>query len=284
MGKQKSMEAPSSSSLRWTDRMDKFFIDALMNEVVLGNRVDGSFTSHAYDNIVKECSEKMKLPLTKDHLKNRLKTIKKNFNEVFDLFGASGWGWNEVTAMFEYEDEVWDSLLQRKPEAKKWKNTPFPHFNLLAKLLSKDRATGDESGTAKEKRVHMTPTITESSDKSEGTMEGKMGDSKDSADSKKGKKRKATEDIFREEISIIKQGLDNVAQALREGNEVIEKGRPQVYTTQEVFEELSRMELDPITRRKAYRFLNAKQMRVRELFGLPPEERMVYLMEMMINE
>ncbi|XP_074272090.1 uncharacterized protein LOC141595996 [Silene latifolia] len=282
MGQQKKMEAPSSSSLRWTDRMDKVFIDALMNEVVLGNRVDGSFTSHAYDNIVKECSEKMNQPLTKAHLKNRLKTIKKNFNDVFDLFGASGWGWNEVTAMFDNEDEVWESLLEKKPEAKKWKNTPFPHFDLLAKLFSKDRATGAESATAKEKSVHMTATIIDSNDW--GTMEGKTGDSKDSADSKKGKKRKATEDVLREEISIIKQGLDNVAQALREGNEVIEKGRPRVYTSQEVFEELSRMELDQITRRKAYRFLSAKQTRVRELFGSPPEERKEYLIEMMIDD
>ncbi|XP_074296814.1 uncharacterized protein LOC141627444 [Silene latifolia] len=179
MGQQKKMEAPSSSSLRWTDRMDKVFIDALMNEVVLGNRIDGSFTSHAYDNIVKECSEKMNQPLTKAHLKNHLKTIKKNFNDVFDLFGASGWGWNEVTAMFDNEDEVWESLLE-------------------AKLFSKDRATGAESATAKGKSVHMTATIIDSNDW--GTMEGKTGDSKDSADSKKGKKRKATEDVLREEI------------------------------------------------------------------------------------
>ncbi|XP_074300340.1 L10-interacting MYB domain-containing protein-like [Silene latifolia] len=106
------MEALSSSSLRWTDRMDNVFIDALMNEVVLGNRVDGSFTSNAYNNIANECSEKMNQPLTKAHLKNRLKTIQKNFNDVFDLFGASGWGWNEVTAMFDNEDEVWESLLK----------------------------------------------------------------------------------------------------------------------------------------------------------------------------
>ncbi|KAK9725386.1 hypothetical protein RND81_05G140300 [Saponaria officinalis] len=278
------MEAPgSSTSLRWTVRMDKVFLDSLMNEVACGNRVDGQFTSHAYDNIIKECTEKLNHPFTKDHLKNRLKTIKSNFNEVFDLFGASGWGWNEDTEMFDNEEEVWESLLEKKPEARKWKNTPFHHFDLLAKLFSKDRATGNEAGTAKEKRLHMPSSISESSDKPESTLEAKTSDSKDSADSKKAK-RKTTQDILHEEISIIKEGLDNVAQALREGNEVLENGRPQVYRPQEVFEELSRMELDSLTRRKAYRFLNAKQTRVRELFRCPLDERKEYLMEMMLDE
>ncbi|KAK9671719.1 hypothetical protein RND81_12G049900 [Saponaria officinalis] len=268
-----------------------------MNEVACGNRVDGQFKSHAYDNIIKECTEKLNHPFTKDHLKNRLKIIKSNFNEVFDLFGASGWGWNEDTEMFDNEEEVWESLLGKKPEARKWKNTPFHHFDLLAKLFSKDRATRNEAGTwrtcsgmfvpcnrasigtdsnylchvsnPKSFRqntgyYNMPSTISESSDKPESTLEAKTSDSKESADSKKAK-RKTTQDILREEMSIIKEGLDNVAQGLREGNEVLENGRPQVYRPQEVFEELSRLELDSLTRRKAYHFLNAKQTRVREL-------------------
>ena len=72
--------------------MDKVFIEALTNEEVCGNRVDGQFTSRAYDNMLKACSEKLKFPFTKNHLKNRLKTLKSNFGEVKDLFNASGSG------------------------------------------------------------------------------------------------------------------------------------------------------------------------------------------------
>ncbi|KAK9740429.1 hypothetical protein RND81_03G034500 [Saponaria officinalis] len=276
MGKRKTMDGLTSSSLRWTMRMDKVLINALINEATCGNRVDGHFTSHAYENIIKECTEKLNHPFTKDNLKNRLKTIKSNFNEVFDLFGASGWGWNEETEMFENEDEVWESLLEVKPEAKKWKTTPFHHFDLLVKLFSKDRATGEDAGTTKEKRMQRNSTFSESGDKSESVVDAKMGDLGDSANSKKGK-RKVVEDFLREEISTIKQGLDNVAQALREGS-------LRIYTSHEIFEELSRMEFDQVTHRKAYRFLNAKQGRVRELFGCPLDDCKEYLMEMMTDE
>ena len=134
------------------------------------------------------------------------------------------------------------------------------------KLFSKDRATGEISGTAKEKKMKaMDESSFEKKDESLG--EAQPSDSADSSN-QKGKKRKS-EEVFQNELLFIKEGLDNVAQALREGNVIVERGRAQVYSPQEVFEELSKMEIDSLTHRKAYRFLNAKQSRIRELFGCP---------------
>ena len=62
--------------------------------------------------MVKACLGILEFPFTKDHLKNRLKTLKSNFGEVKDLFNASGWGWDEDTSMFENEDEVWKESTQ----------------------------------------------------------------------------------------------------------------------------------------------------------------------------
>ena len=45
-------EATSRDTLRWTDEMDTTFIDALIEESRKGNRVDGTFTTMAYDNIL----------------------------------------------------------------------------------------------------------------------------------------------------------------------------------------------------------------------------------------
>ena len=40
-------------ALSSTVQMDKVFIEALTNEEVCGNRVDGQFTSRAYDTMLK---------------------------------------------------------------------------------------------------------------------------------------------------------------------------------------------------------------------------------------
>lgn len=113
MGKRnKSVDGKTSTNLKWTTPMDKVFLDALIAEEINGNRVDGQFTSKAYENVVKECTKRLSYPFTKDHLKNRLKTIKTNFGEVHDLFHASGWGWDEETKLFNNEEEIWQSLIE----------------------------------------------------------------------------------------------------------------------------------------------------------------------------
>lgn len=76
---------------KWTQRMDDAFINALIRQQRLGNRVDRVFTTAAYDNMVRELRENIGMPFEKDHLKNRLKTLKNNFKECFDIFnGANG--------------------------------------------------------------------------------------------------------------------------------------------------------------------------------------------------
>ncbi|KAF3963818.1 hypothetical protein CMV_011832 [Castanea mollissima] len=62
----------------WTAVMDDALIDALLHQHHLGNRNGSVFTTHAYDNIVKELQEKFEKPIDKQKVKNRIKTIKSN--------------------------------------------------------------------------------------------------------------------------------------------------------------------------------------------------------------
>ena len=46
------------SSLQWTEPMDKILIDALLHQVVKGNRVNGQFTSTAFKEVTEEVRAK----------------------------------------------------------------------------------------------------------------------------------------------------------------------------------------------------------------------------------
>jgi hypothetical protein len=51
--------------------------------------------------------------MTKQHIKNRMKTMKDHFAESYDLFGSlSGFSWNSTTRRFEAEEEVWKDLIR----------------------------------------------------------------------------------------------------------------------------------------------------------------------------
>ncbi|KAK2650772.1 hypothetical protein Ddye_018261 [Dipteronia dyeriana] len=138
----------------WTPQMDDRLIDTLYTQHAQGNRVGGNFTSKAYENIVLELREKLGKNIDKDKVKNRMKSLKTNFSECYDLFnkGAlSGFAWNSVTKIWSAEPEVWENLLEANPSAKKWRHTPIGNYEKLVDLFAKDRATCAGAETPKEK-------------------------------------------------------------------------------------------------------------------------------------
>ena len=72
-----------SKEVQWNSVMGDAFMDTFSHQVIIGGRVNGTFTSKAYDN--------------KDKVKNQQKTLKKNFHECYDIFKdeLSGFGWND---------------------------------------------------------------------------------------------------------------------------------------------------------------------------------------------
>ncbi|KAG2390210.1 uncharacterized protein HKW66_Vig0223840 [Vigna angularis] len=105
-----------------TEDMDARLLHCMIEESRIGNRVDGSWTSQAYSNIV-------------DH-----------------LHSAGGFAWNPVSMTFHAEDEVWMDLIQSRPPAAKWRVNSIKHYDLMVKLWAADRAIGSGVRTARQAR------------------------------------------------------------------------------------------------------------------------------------
>ena len=83
--------------------MDDALIDVFMHELDIGNKVNGTFTPTAYDNITQYLSALFGFKVEKEKVKNRWKTLKRNFSEIYDIFkgGMSGFSWNSSTNRWE---------------------------------------------------------------------------------------------------------------------------------------------------------------------------------------
>uniref|UniRef100_A0A803N8A1 Uncharacterized protein n=1 Tax=Chenopodium quinoa TaxID=63459 RepID=A0A803N8A1_CHEQI len=101
--------------------------------------------------------------------------------------------------------------------------------------------------------------------------------------SSKGKKRKGSPDDDYE-IQVLKEGLDSVAEARREGNSILKQIYPRVFSRDEIFEEILNLGVEESQQLKAYRFFNANETRVREFFGCPQRIRKAFLIQMMEEE
>ena len=100
--------------VKWSEIMDYAYIQAMIKQQETGNRVNGSFTPTAYAQMVEELNTNHQMDITKSHLKNRYKTLKKHFSQWYDLFrgiSMSGFSWNSSTQLIEAEEEVWDNLI-----------------------------------------------------------------------------------------------------------------------------------------------------------------------------
>ncbi|KAL5557710.1 hypothetical protein UlMin_033921 [Ulmus minor] len=300
--------------VKWTEHWDEVFVEALVHQQNMGNRIDKVFTTRAYNNVVKELREKLGEPLQKDHLKNRMKTLKHNFKECHNLFsGMNGFTWSPETKCWTADPEVWKDLIQARPDARKWMFTPITNYDKLALLFANE--AGDNSAGAKEdgnQCVNMGITsdlncgdlmmsqneVTFNLEDLNGMNDGtdllpasaeanSQVDSQvpsQSATSSKGKKRKAAQNIgSKKEFAGIREAIKDVADAIREGNVIAERSRPRVYSEEQVFKELVNIKVDSQLRYRAYTFLIANAGRVRAFFGCPREERKEFLLQMMYS-
>jgi len=105
MDRGKNVASNSSGSYRefikWTTEMDLILLNAMIDEVRKGCRIDGSWTTQGYTNIVMALNEASLSGIKKNHVKNRQKSLKDRWREVHDLFGGlSGFAWNQTTKLF----------------------------------------------------------------------------------------------------------------------------------------------------------------------------------------
>jgi len=113
----KGIASESSVGIRehkkWTIDMDFRLLNAMIDEASIGNRINGSWTTQGYTNIIKSLHHSGLVGITKNNVKNRQKILKDKWCEIHDLFnGLSGFAWNPSTKIFEAEDEVWDMLIK----------------------------------------------------------------------------------------------------------------------------------------------------------------------------
>ena len=92
MNKEKSVGINSGSRsmefIKWTEDIDEKLLNAMIEEARLGNMVDSSWTTQAYNNIVTNLNQLGFVSVTKNNVKSGQKLLKKKWREVPDLFSS----------------------------------------------------------------------------------------------------------------------------------------------------------------------------------------------------
>ncbi|KAM7513857.1 hypothetical protein LguiA_003440 [Lonicera macranthoides] len=138
----------AAKHLMWTKEMDTCLGKILVEQVQKGKKVNNILLPEAYDAAITALNKKFGPDLTKDHIKNRLKTWKKQYGILQELLSHSGFKWDETQTMIIGTQSVWNDYIKMHPEARHFRARVVDNFDHLLIIFGKTNATGSHSRTA----------------------------------------------------------------------------------------------------------------------------------------
>ena len=101
-------------NMRWTYEMDRCLGKVLVEQVILGNKnkLDNKFKPAAYEAAVLAIKKQFHIDLMKDHVRNRLKTWKKQYDILQELLDQSGFEWDGRRKMVIANDSAWNEYIK----------------------------------------------------------------------------------------------------------------------------------------------------------------------------
>ncbi|KAK7396928.1 hypothetical protein VNO78_18091 [Psophocarpus tetragonolobus] len=130
-----SKETASSFGSRtrtyWQPPMDRYFINLMLAHVHKGNQFDGVFSKQAWMEMISSFNEKFGFEYSLEILKNRYKTLRRQYNLIRSLLQLDGFAWDETRRMVIADDHVWQDYIKVHPDARQYMTRPLPYYKDL---------------------------------------------------------------------------------------------------------------------------------------------------------
>ncbi|XP_038897696.1 uncharacterized protein LOC120085651 isoform X1 [Benincasa hispida] len=141
MGSQ-TIQSHERSRTYWTPVMERYFIDLMLEQLHRGNRSGHTFNKQAWTEMLTMFNSKFGSQYDKDVLKSRYTNLWKQFNDVKNLLGHSGFSWDEGRQMVTADDYVWDIYIKAHPDARSYKTKAVLNFSDLCLIYGYTSADG----------------------------------------------------------------------------------------------------------------------------------------------
>ncbi|XP_022858384.1 uncharacterized protein LOC111379261 isoform X1 [Olea europaea var. sylvestris] len=140
-----SSQNPASSHgsrTYWTPTMERYFIDLMLEHIHRGNRTGHTFNKQAWTDMLAVFNAKFGSQYDKDVLKSRYTNLWKQFNDIKNILGQSGFSWDETRQMVVADDYLWDAYIKIHPEARPYKTKAILNFDDLCLIYGYTVADG----------------------------------------------------------------------------------------------------------------------------------------------
>ncbi|XVE73371.1 hypothetical protein DITRI_Ditri11bG0112700 [Diplodiscus trichospermus] len=120
----------------WQPPMDHFFIDLMLEQVQKGNQIDGVFRKQAWIEMIASFNAKFGFNYDMDILKNRYKTLRRQYNVIKNLLELDGFAWDDSRQMVTADDSTWQEYIKGHTDARQFMSRPVPYYKDLCLICS----------------------------------------------------------------------------------------------------------------------------------------------------
>lgn len=124
----------SRSRTCWQPTMDRYFIDLMLEQVQKGNQVDGLFLKQAWMEMIASFNAKFGFSYEAEILKNRYKTLRRQFNVIKNLLDTEGFSWDDSRQMVTADDYIWQDYIKAHTDARQFMTRPVPYYSDLCTI------------------------------------------------------------------------------------------------------------------------------------------------------
>uniref|UniRef100_A0A2N9EE18 Myb/SANT-like domain-containing protein n=1 Tax=Fagus sylvatica TaxID=28930 RepID=A0A2N9EE18_FAGSY len=126
----------------WPARLEKLFIDIMVEEMHKGNMPMGIFKLKTWCKILEELNLRSKQSFKLKQVKAKYNRLKQKYRVFSQLLQQNGFVWHGETNSVTASDEVWESYLYANPDAERFREKGCEHYKLLGILFNKLIAMG----------------------------------------------------------------------------------------------------------------------------------------------
>ncbi|XP_014510263.1 uncharacterized protein LOC106769245 isoform X1 [Vigna radiata var. radiata] len=237
------------NSVTWTDEMDHYLTELLVDQVLLGNKLEKNFKTSAYMAVVTALNERFGLNITKENIISRLNIWKKQYGLLKEMLSQGSFGWDEECKMIVATDLEWNEYIKKHPDARHLRDQRIANYHELCMIVGNEQGIGNWSENSERFDVNITPNYEEhaetpalvlpnaelshdddASDEVQGSSEQtRARPSSSQSHSEQPSKRRRTCDVLLQMMSVMAADISRIADALTETNnrvcleEVVEK-------------------------------------------------------------
>ncbi|KAF8341693.1 Myb/SANT-like DNA-binding domain-containing protein [Amanita rubescens] len=142
--------APKVQRAVWNADTDMILLETLFKQRDQGMQTsNGNWHNAAWSSAEKALSGTEVvyggIKKTASSCQNRWNSLKKEYKEVKHIRDLSGFGWDDAKKVVTATPEVWEALLAKSPNYRKWRKHSFPLFDEMQDLIEGTYATGHDA-------------------------------------------------------------------------------------------------------------------------------------------